>query len=143
MAKDREMIKPFTPQLISKGKISYGLSSYGYDIRLDNKFKVFDGEKETVDIIDPKKVGNNLFRDIISDVCIIPAHSFVVALLLMLPLWKQSGKAILRCRFLTLLLCRQGFIREKGLPRFYFLKQMRPAGFPMPIEKGSIKTRKK
>jgi len=79
MANDKEMIKPFTSQLISKGKISYGLSSYGYDIRLDNKFKVFAGEEKSADIIDPKKIDNNLFRDIISDVCVIPAHSFVLA----------------------------------------------------------------
>ncbi len=99
MAKDREMIKPFSSQLISKGKISYGLSCYGYDIRLDNKFKVFTllnnftkGEisatqnltgftplEKPATVIDPKKIDNNLFRDIISDVCIIPAHSFVLA----------------------------------------------------------------
>ncbi len=99
MAKDREMINPFSELLVSKGKISYGLSSYGYDIRLDNKFKIFTllnnftkGEisatqnltgstplNKSATVIDPKKIDNNLFRDIISDVCIIPAHSFLLA----------------------------------------------------------------
>ena len=79
MAKDKRIIEPFSKQLVSKGKISYGLSSYGYDTRMDNKFKVFVGEEKSVDIIDPKKIDNNLFRDIISDVCVIPAHSFVLA----------------------------------------------------------------
>lgn len=78
MAKEKEMIKPFSQDLVNKGKISYGLSSYGYDIRLDNKFKVFTPIEKSAAVIDPKKIDNNLFRDMISDVCIIPAHSFVL-----------------------------------------------------------------
>ncbi len=79
MSKDREMIKPFIPQLISKGKISYGLSSYGYDIRLDKKFKIFNLDSSRIDVIDPKKIDNRLFCDIITNICIIPAHSFILA----------------------------------------------------------------
>ncbi len=78
MAEEKEMIKPFSQNLINKGKISYGLSSYGYDIRLDNKFKIFKTEENPVDVIDPKKIDGRLFRDVISDICIIPAHSFVL-----------------------------------------------------------------
>jgi dCTP deaminase len=76
MAKNYEMIEPFCPHLITKGKISYGLSSYGYDIRIDNQFKVFTNIDST--IVDPKNFDPKSFRDIHSEACIIPPNSFIL-----------------------------------------------------------------
>ncbi len=78
MALEYEMIKPFEPDQIKKGNISYGLSSYGYDIRLADEFKIFKyaGSKDT---IDPKNVKPGLFQDLKSDFCIIPPNSFILA----------------------------------------------------------------
>ena len=76
MAKNYGMIEPFCQHLITKGKISYGLSSYGYDIRIDTKFKVFTNIDST--IVDPKNFDPKSFRDIDSDVCIIPPNSFIL-----------------------------------------------------------------
>ena len=76
MAKDSEMIKPFCPRLIAKDKISYGLSSYGYDIRVDNEFRVFTNVNST--IVDPKSFDPKSFCNTNSKVCIIPPNSFVL-----------------------------------------------------------------
>jgi dCTP deaminase len=76
MAEHYEMIKPFCPQLITKEKISYGLSSYGYDIRIDHQFKIFTNIDST--IVDPKNFDPKSFRDIHSEVCIIPPNSFIL-----------------------------------------------------------------
>ncbi|MCK5708265.1 MAG: dCTP deaminase [Candidatus Aureabacteria bacterium] len=77
MAKKHSMIKPFCNKLVSKGKISYGLSSYGYDIRVDSHFKVFTNINNTV--VDPKKFDSKSFQDFQSDICIIPPNSFALA----------------------------------------------------------------
>ncbi|MGC8716488.1 MAG: dCTP deaminase [bacterium] len=77
MAKEYGMIEPFSENLVSKGKISYGISSYGYDVRVDNKFKIFTNINST--IVDPKNFDSKSFVDIESDVCIIPPNSFVLA----------------------------------------------------------------
>jgi len=77
MAKKSGMIKPFVEKLISRGKISYGLSSYGYDIRVANKFKVFTNLNST--IVDPKKFDEKSFRDFTAKECIIPPNSFALA----------------------------------------------------------------
>ncbi|MGB9683236.1 MAG: dCTP deaminase, partial [bacterium] len=69
--------EPFSENLVSKGKISYGISSYGYDVRVDNKFKIFTNINST--IVDPKNFDSKSFVDIESDVCIIPPNSFVLA----------------------------------------------------------------
>lgn len=57
--------------------ISYGTSSYGYDVRCANEFKVFTNINSA--IVDPKKFDRNSFIDVQSDVCIIPPNSFVLA----------------------------------------------------------------
>lgn len=81
MAENREMIEPFVDHLVreEKGKkiISYGLSSYGYDLRVSNKFKVFTNVRNA--IVDPKGFSENEFVDIESDTCIIPPNSFALA----------------------------------------------------------------
>lgn len=71
------MIKPFTEKQISKGKISYGLSSYGYDIRVGHDFKVFTNVNTAV--VDPKNFDPKSFIDLSGDVCVIPPNSFALA----------------------------------------------------------------
>lgn len=78
MALGYDMIKPFEPKQIKNNNISYGLSSYGYDIRIADEFKIFKGDGKT-DIIDPKKIGPDLFEDFKGDACIIPPTSFILA----------------------------------------------------------------
>lgn len=81
MAKENGMIEPFEPQQIKEteaGKIvSYGLSSYGYDLRVSNEFKVFTNVHNS--IVDPKNFAPNSFVDIVTDVCIVPPNSFALA----------------------------------------------------------------
>ena len=71
------MITPFEEKQIRDGKISYGLSSYGYDARVSNEFKIFTNINS--DIVDPKnfKPGNFLTKKVSE--CIIPPNSFVLA----------------------------------------------------------------
>jgi len=75
MALEHRMIEPFVGHQVRTG-ISYGLSSYGYDIRVADEFKVFTGVNATV--VDPKHFDPALFVDLRTDVCIIPANSFVL-----------------------------------------------------------------
>jgi dCTP deaminase len=77
MAKEHGMIVPFSEGQIKKGVVSYGLSSYGYDIRVADKFKVFTNVNTT--IVDPKNFDPKSLVDIRSKVCIIPPNSFVLA----------------------------------------------------------------
>jgi dCTP deaminase len=71
------MIQPFEAMQVRKGVISYGLSSYGYDIRVADEFKVFTNINTTV--IDPKNFDPNSFVTIKGDSCIIPPNSFALA----------------------------------------------------------------
>ena len=77
MARDHRMIEPFVDGQVRSGVISYGLSSYGYDIRVADEFKVFTNINNTV--IDPKRFDPRSFVDIKADVCIIPPNSFALA----------------------------------------------------------------
>ena len=81
MAETTGMIEPFEPGQIrqSEGKkiISYGTSSYGYDIRCAPEFKVFTNVYSTV--VDPKNFDERSFVDIAADVCVIPPNSFALA----------------------------------------------------------------
>ena len=70
------MIEPFQESLVSKEHISFGVSSYGYDLRIGRKYQVFCGEPSQV--VDPKNVGPELFQEFEGDACIIPAGSFVL-----------------------------------------------------------------
>jgi len=77
MALEHDMIKPFQPHQIKNNNISYGLSSYGYDIRIFDEFKIFKGSgKET---IDPKRIRPGLFEDFKGPACIVSPNSFVLA----------------------------------------------------------------
>lgn len=76
MARTKNMIRPFSDKQITKG-ISYGLSSYGYDIRVADEFKVFTNVNSS--IIDPKNFSENSFIDIKSSSILIPPNSFALA----------------------------------------------------------------
>ena len=81
MALEHRMIDPFEPQQIKEVQgrrvVSYGTSSYGYDIRCSNEFKLFTNINTT--IVDPKSFDPNSFVDLKSDVCIVPPNSFALA----------------------------------------------------------------
>jgi dCTP deaminase len=77
MALEHGMIEPFEDRQVRKGVISYGLSSYGYDIRVADEFKVFTNINSTV--VDPKNFDERSFVDVKADVCIIPPNSFALA----------------------------------------------------------------
>jgi dCTP deaminase len=77
MALEHGMIDPFEDRQVRAGVISYGLSSYGYDIRVANEFKVFTNINSTV--VDPKNFDARSFVDVVADVCIIPPNSFALA----------------------------------------------------------------
>jgi len=77
MALEHRMIEPFEDRQVRDGVISYGLSSYGYDIRVADEFKVFTNINSTV--VDPKHFDARSFVDVKADVCIIPPNSFALA----------------------------------------------------------------
>ena len=77
MSLSEKMISPFEDKQISKQKISYGLSSYGYDIRVTDEYKIFTNVNNS--IIDPKRFDENSFVNFKWDVCIVPANSFALA----------------------------------------------------------------
>ena len=77
MALENKMIEPFTDKQTTEGAISYGVSSYGYDIRVTDEFKVFTDVFNTV--VDPKDFNEKSFVTMITDECIIPPNSFALA----------------------------------------------------------------
>jgi dCTP deaminase len=77
MAKETGMIKPFVEKQESKNNISYGLSSFGYDARVSNEFKIFTDVDSA--LVDPKNFKNNSFVSRTTNECIIPPNSFVLA----------------------------------------------------------------
>ena len=77
MAKQDGMIKPFVGRQHRKGKISFGLSSYGYDARVSNEFKIFTNVNSG--LVDPKNFKKESFVTRIGKECIIPPNSFALA----------------------------------------------------------------
>lgn len=81
MANEKKMIEPFVDkqikQIDNKKLVSYGLSSYGYDLRVANEFKVFTNVYNS--LIDPKRFNEDSFVDIRGSTCIIPPNSFALA----------------------------------------------------------------
>jgi dCTP deaminase len=77
MALEHRMIDPFVESQVRAGVISYGLSSYGYDILVADEFKVFTNINTTV--IDPKSFDPRSFVDLKTNVCIVPPNSFALA----------------------------------------------------------------
>ena len=77
MASEHGMIEPFVEGQVREGVVSYGVSSYGYDIRVADEFKVFTNINTTV--IDPKSFDPRSFVDLKAPVCIVPPNSFALA----------------------------------------------------------------
>lgn len=77
MALEQGMIEPFVDAQVRNGVISYGLSSYGYDIRVANEFKIFTNVHST--IVDPKNFDPKSMIDFVGDDCLIPPNSFALA----------------------------------------------------------------
>jgi dCTP deaminase len=86
MAREHRMIEPFEPRQVRSGEkrsgdasglISYGVSSYGYDARVADEYRIFTDVNSTV--IDPKKFDPGSFVNFKGDVCIIPPNSFALA----------------------------------------------------------------
>jgi len=77
MALEHDMINPFSEKQVSQGVISFGVSSYGYDLRVADEFKIFTNVNSTV--VDPKNFDERAFVTIRSDVAIVPPNSFALA----------------------------------------------------------------
>lgn len=77
MALEHGMIDPFVDSQVRNGVISYGLSSYGYDIRVADRFKIFTNVFSAV--VDPKDFDPRSMVDFEGDVCVIPPNSFVLS----------------------------------------------------------------
>jgi dCTP deaminase len=77
MAREHGMIEPFEDAQVRKGTISYGLSSYGYDMRVADEFKIFTNVNSA--IVDPKNFDERSFVNLKADVCIVPPNSFALA----------------------------------------------------------------
>ncbi|HNT97332.1 MAG TPA: dCTP deaminase [Elusimicrobiales bacterium] len=77
MCRRHGMITPYTEKLVAKDKVSYGLSSYGYDIRVADEYKVFTDVHNCV--VDPKDFRPESFVDLKAPWCIVPARSFALA----------------------------------------------------------------
>ena len=74
---EQGMITPYAERQVREGVISYGISSYGYDVRISDEFKIFTNVNST--LIDPKKFDPRSFVDFKGEVCVIPPNSFVLA----------------------------------------------------------------
>ncbi len=77
MALEHRMIEPFEDRQIRNGVISFGVSSYGYDIRVANEFKIFTNVHSA--IVDPKNFDPKSMVDFTGEVCVIPPNSFALA----------------------------------------------------------------
>ena len=83
MAQQHRVIEPFCDYLVKKVEttnsrvVSYGLSSFGYDIRVSTEFKMFTNVHNS--IIDPKKFKDDAFVEVKKDICVVPPNSFVLA----------------------------------------------------------------
>lgn len=77
MALEHEMITPYESNQVRNGTISYGVSSYGYDLRISDEYKIFTNMNNS--IVDPKVFDENSFIDFRGDICIVPPNSFALA----------------------------------------------------------------
>jgi len=101
MAQNHGMIEPFIAGQVREGVISYGVSSYGYDIRVADEFKVFTNVYSSV--VDPKNFDPDAYVDVKGDICVIPPNSFVLA---------KSVEHIRMPRNVTgIVLCKSTYIR--------------------------------
>ncbi len=77
MAREQQMIEPFVESQVRDGAISYGVSSYGYDIRVADEFMIFTNVHSA--IVDPKNFDPDSMVDFHGEVCVIPPNSFALA----------------------------------------------------------------
>ena len=77
MCKEHNMIEPFLDHQVSEGKISYGLSSMGYDVRISDEYRIFTNVNSS--LVDPKNFSDDNFIERKGPHCIIPPNSFVLA----------------------------------------------------------------
>jgi dCTP deaminase len=77
MAKDHRMIEPFEDRQVRNGVVSFGVSSYGYDIRVADEFRIFTNVNSA--LVDPKAFDPKSLVEVVRDVCIIPPNSFALA----------------------------------------------------------------
>ena len=77
MAKDHKMIEPFAEAQVRAGVVSYGVSSYGYDMRVAPEFRIFTNALSV--IVDPKRFDPKSFVEFEGDVCVVPPNSFALA----------------------------------------------------------------
>ncbi|MBC8455632.1 dCTP deaminase [bacterium] len=77
MAKEHGMIEPFADNQVRKGSISYGISAYGYDMRISNEFKILRVASDLT--LDPKNMPDDAFENFVGDVCVIPPHGLILA----------------------------------------------------------------
>lgn len=77
MATEHGMIEPFEDRLVKEGVISYGLSSYGYDLRVAEEFRIFTNIHNQV--VDPKNFSSDSFIEIKAKECVVPPNSFALA----------------------------------------------------------------
>ena len=76
MCREQRMIEPFEENQVGGGTISYGISSYGYDLRIADEFKIFTNINST--IVDPKEFDSKSFFDFKGPICIVPPNSFAL-----------------------------------------------------------------
>jgi dCTP deaminase len=76
MCREHRMIEPFADKQVREGAISFGVSSYGYDLRIADEFKIFTNINSTM--VDPKKFDAKSFVDFKGAVCIVPPNSFAL-----------------------------------------------------------------
>ncbi len=79
MAREQQMIEPFVDRQVRVGSISYGLSSFGYDIRVADEFRIFTPATGQLTVVDPKAIDERAMVPYQGDVCIIPPNSFALA----------------------------------------------------------------
>ena len=77
MAREHRMIEPFCERQVRDGVVSYGVSSYGYDIRVADEFRIFTNVNSA--LVDPKAFDPRSLVEVVRDVCIIPPNSFALA----------------------------------------------------------------
>src|ERR1035438_1884236 len=76
MAREHKMIEPYEDRQVRDGVISYGVSSYGYDMRVADEFRIFTNVNSC--IVDPKNFNSKSFVEFKGDVCIVPPNSFAL-----------------------------------------------------------------
>jgi len=151
MALEHDMINPFSEKQVREGVISYGLSSYGYDLRVADEFKIFTNVNSS--IVDPKHFDEKSFVTVQTDICIVPPNSFALArsveyfriprsvlticvgkstyarcgIIINVTPFEPEWKASSRWKFPTRRRCRRAFTLTKAFARSSFFKRMKSA----------------